>query len=125
MMDMPRPRSSANGTDSQIPLYPIICGKSKIDNTRKTKVLNIEINAEILPFENAVNNADAKILNPVKAKLIANNINPSFAILNTSVFGLAKIPINTSSNYIDTTIISMDEIKIINILILKYFFIFR
>ena len=58
--------NSATGTATQIPIIPKSCGKTIKEIRVKTKVLHIDSIAETLPFENAVNIDEIKILSPIK-----------------------------------------------------------
>lgn len=77
---------SATDIDTHIPIPPNIFGKSRMDATRIAKVLSVDINADIFPFENAVNNADANILNPQNRNETAKYDHPKLAISNTLEF---------------------------------------
>ena len=70
---------SANGMVNQMPLTSKNKGNMVIPMT-KTNVLIVEIKTDILPFEKAVNIADAKVLIPTVKKLIENKLNPSRVI---------------------------------------------
>lgn len=65
-------KPSATGTASQIPFFPIMSGNVINDIIKNTNVLNRDKKPEILPFENAVNNADVNILIPVNKNEIEN-----------------------------------------------------
>ena len=65
IIETPSDKISANGTDNQIPSEPIIRGNMIKLAIKNTKVRKNEMIAEILPFENAVNILEAKILTPV------------------------------------------------------------
>ena len=60
--------NSADGTASQSPLIPRRTGRKRIARISAIKVLRKEMDAEIRPFDNAVNSADAKILIPANKK---------------------------------------------------------
>ena len=68
---------SANGMVNQMPLTSKNKGNMVIPMMTKTNVLIVEIKTDILPFEKAVNIADAKVLIPTVKKLIENKLNPS------------------------------------------------
>ena len=72
---------SANGMVNQMPLTSKNKGNMVIPMMTKTNVLIVEIKTDILPFEKAVNIADAKVLIPTVKKLIENKLNPSRVIL--------------------------------------------
>ena len=71
---------SANGMVNQMPLTSKNKGNMVIPMMTKTNVLIVEIKTDILPFEKAVNIADAKVLIPTVKKLIENKLNPSRVI---------------------------------------------
>ena len=71
---------SANGMVNQMPLTSKNKGNMVIPMMTKTNVLIVEIKTDILPFEKAVNIADAKGLIPTVKKLIENKLNPSRVI---------------------------------------------
>lgn len=64
---------SAVGIASHIPSTPINKGRSIIAPDIKTNVLINDIIAETLPFERAVNIAEAKMLNPENKNVMENN----------------------------------------------------
>lgn len=57
------------------------CGRINSPATINTNVRKKDIRAEILPFENAVNIADAKIFIPLNKKPRLNIANPPIAML--------------------------------------------
>ena len=71
---------SANGMVNQMPLTSKNKGNMVIPMMTKTNVLIVEIKTDILPFEKAVNIADATVLIPTVKKLIENKLNPSRVI---------------------------------------------
>ena len=79
-MDTKKARISATGTASHIPSTPQIKGKSSKKITRKTNVRKKERIADTFPLDNAVNNAEEKILIPVNKKLSEKIANPCFVI---------------------------------------------
>ena len=74
------PAISARGTAIQRPSWPHSNGNNKMAPVKNKKVLAMEIMADTLPSEKAVNMAEAKILKPINKKLMANTGNPSFVI---------------------------------------------
>ena len=83
---------SAKGTDNQIPFMPIILGNTKTNITIKKSVLKNEINAEIFPFDKAVNIPDAKIFIPCGLNEIPNKRSPTFVSSNASLPASKYIP---------------------------------
>jgi len=73
--------NSDAGTINQIPVELKRSGNTNAPTIKNTNVLRKEISAEIFPFENAVNIAEAKIFTPVNTKHIENHLKPSRAIL--------------------------------------------
>lgn len=86
------PAISARGTAIHNPSCPINNGNSKIEPAKNKNVLAIEIMADTLPSEKAVNMADAKILKPINKKLVAKIGNPSFVIWNNFVLLSVNTP---------------------------------
>ena len=70
-METASPRPSANGTAIHIPIELRTSGKISSPQTKKTNVRPKDIIADTMPFEKAVNIADANMLIPIKRKLIA------------------------------------------------------
>lgn len=75
------------------PFIPIREGSISKPAERNPKVLKKDIIADTLPFENAVNKAEEKILNPENKKDILYSINPLMARLYTLLPLCAKIPV--------------------------------
>ena len=65
---------------------PVTCknfGKTKRKTVINPNVRRKDIAADAFPFDNAVNNADAKILHPENRKLNEKIVNPAFVISKT------------------------------------------
>ena len=73
-----------------MPITPSINGNIIIPKLSKTNVFKKDIRADILPFENAVNIPDIKILVPTNKKAKEYIFKPSIVMLNTFVPGSVK-----------------------------------
>ena len=111
--------NSENGTTNHTPFTPKNCGKIIIPKVNSINVLRMDIVAEILPFENAVNMPDTKIFIPTTKKLNENIINPFKVILYKSVSFEENILIIISEKYLDDINIKIAN----NDIIMKLYFI--
>lgn len=82
---------SAAGTASHTPVTPRIRGKTNRKNTIRPNVRRNDMAADALPFDNAVNKADEKILNPENKKLNEKMLNPLFVSAKTFLLFSANI----------------------------------
>ena len=111
--------NSENVTINHTPFTPKNCGKIIIPKVNSINVLRMDIVAEILPFENAVNMPDTKIFIPTTKKLNENIINPFKVILYKSVSFEENILIIISEKYLDDINIKIAN----NDIIMKLYFI--
>ena len=76
-------KSSASGTASHTPVTSKNLGNAKRNTVINPNVRRKEMVADAFPLDNAVNNADEKILHPENRKLNEKMLNPFFVISKT------------------------------------------
>ena len=74
---------SAMGMANQTPVTCKNLGKTKRETVINPNVRKKDIAADTFPLDNAVNNAEEKILHPENRKLNEKIVNPSFVISKT------------------------------------------
>ena len=83
-------KSSASGTASHTPVTSKNLGNAKRNTVINPNVRRKDMVADAFPLDNAVNNADEKILHPENRKLNEKMVNPFFVISKTFLLSSAN-----------------------------------
>ena len=110
--DRTRAKPSEKGTASHNPFISNTNGNKMMVPTRKTKVLEKDMIAEIFPLDKEVNNILEKVLKPTNSKAIENNLFPVTASGYALLFGSVKIFTNISEPNMERNVVVMPTIPI-------------